>query len=68
MAKKKPSIELSHKKIVFILDQVEYKAILFKQEQMTIDCIIEQEDGKKKRINIPFAHIPKSVKKLLKPS
>ena len=67
MAKKKSAIELSDRDIHFILDLVSYKAILFKQEQMTVDCIKELEDGTKKSINLPFAHLPKNVKKLLKP-
>ena len=67
MAKKKPAVEFSAKNVLFVLDQVEYKVILFKEEQMTVDCIIEQDNGKKKSVNLPFAHLPKNIKQVLKP-
>lgn len=65
MAKKKLTIDISDQEILFELDNVEYKAILFKQQSMTVDCI-KFEEGTKKRINLPFAHLPKKIKALLK--
>ena len=69
MAKKKKSIELSDKKINFMIENVSYKAIRFYPSAMTIDVMVVDEDGIKKGMqNIPFAHIPKEIKKIIKPN
>ena len=69
MAKKKKSIELSNQKISFFIEKVSYKAIRFYPSAMTLDVMVTDEDGAKKGMqNIPFAHIPKEIKKIIKPN
>lgn len=69
MAKKKKSIELSSQKIVFELDKQTYKAIRYYPTQMTIDVMVEDENGVKMGMqNIPFAHVPREIKKIIKPN
>lgn len=69
MAKKKKSIELSDKKINFKIEKISYKAIRFYPSAMTIDVMVIDEDGEKKGMqNIPYAHIPKEIKKIIKPN
>ena len=69
MAKKKKSIELSSKKINFEIQKVHYKVIRFYPSAMTLDVMITEEDGTKKGMqNIPYAHAPKDIKKLIKPN
>lgn len=65
MAKKKKSVELSDKKITFMIEKVSYKAIRYYPSTMTLDVMVHDEDGIKVGVqNIPFAHIPKEIKKL----
>lgn len=69
MAKKKKSIELSDKKIEFKIEKISYKVIRFYPATMTLDVMVHDEDGVKVGMqNIPFAHVPKEIKKLIKPN
>jgi hypothetical protein len=68
MAKKKKNIELSNKNIEFTENGIRYELIRFKPESMTLD-VIRYENGKKiDEFNLPFAHIPKAIKKMIKPN
>ena len=67
--KKKKSIELSDKKINFVIEKVSYKVIRYYPTAMTIDAMVVDADGNKLGMqSIPFAHIPKEFKKLIKPN
>ncbi len=66
MAKKKKSIELSDKKISFEMQKTLYKVIRFFPSQMTLDVMVFEEGEKIGMRNIPFAHIPKEIKKIIK--
>jgi len=67
--KKKKSIELSDKKINFMIQKVSYKAIRYYPTAMSLDVMVTDEDGTKLGMqNIPFAHIPKEIKKIIKPN
>ncbi|MEA2099016.1 MAG: hypothetical protein U9P72_02700 [Campylobacterota bacterium] len=69
MAKKKKSIELTNKKISFKRENVSYKVIRFYPTAMSLDVMVEDDDGTKGGMqNIPYAHAPKDVKKLIKPN
>ncbi|OHD97137.1 MAG: hypothetical protein A3E21_00080 [Sulfurimonas sp. RIFCSPHIGHO2_12_FULL_36_9] len=68
MAKEKKSIELSDKKISFNLERVSYNVIRFFPTKMTVDVMVF-EDGIKDGVKtIPFAHLPKEIKKIIKPN
>jgi hypothetical protein len=64
--KKKKSIELSDKKISFNIETNSYKVIRFYPSLMTLDVMVFEDGVKKGMDNIPFAHIPKEIKKLIK--
>ena len=66
---KKKSVELSDKKITFTREKVTYKVIRYYPTAMSLDVMVTEEDGTKLGMqNIPFAHIPKEIKKLVKPN
>lgn len=67
MAKKKKSIDLSGRELFFTIEQEEFLATRFYPSNMTVDvaCVV---DGKKSGIkNLPFAHLPKTIKQQIKP-
>ena len=67
--KKKKSIELSDKKIKFMVEKLSYKAIRYYPTAMSLDVMEFDKDGKKVGMrNIPFAHVPKDIKKIIKPN
>lgn len=67
--KKKKSIELSDQKIKFNIEKRFFKVIRYYPTAMNVDVMEFTEDGKKVgMINLAFAHIPKDVKKQVKPN
>jgi len=68
MAKKKKSIDLRNKNLEFSENGICYKLLRFKAENMTIDVIRYEGDKKLDEYNIPFAHLPKAMKKIIKPT
>lgn len=67
--KKKKSIELSDKKIKFTIEKISYKVIRYYPTAMSLDVMVTDENGEKLGMqNIPFAHVPKDIKKLVKPN
>ncbi len=69
MAKKKKSVELSDKKIKFAIEKLSYKAIRYYPTAMSLDVMTFAENGEKLGMrNIPFAHVPKDIKKIIKPN
>ena len=67
--KKKKSIELSDQKIKFNVEKMSYKAIRYYPTAMSLDVMAFDENGEKIGMqNIPFAHVPKEIKKLIKPN
>jgi len=64
--KKKPCVNLSAKNIVFDQDDLMKKVILFDPNKMTVNLSV-REDGKNNIIEtLPYAHLPKAIKKLVK--
>lgn len=69
MAKKKKSIELAASNISFILEKESYKVIRYYPSAMTLDVIAYDENGVKiGPKKMPFAYIPKEIKKIIKPT
>ena len=67
--KKKKSVELSDQKIKFNVEKMSYKAIRYYPTAMSLDVMAFDENGEKIGMqNIPFAHVPKEIKKLIKPN
>jgi len=64
--KKKACINLSEKNIFFEQEGVKKKVILFDPNKMSVELSV-REEGKQRVVQIlPFAHLPKSIKKLIK--
>ena len=67
--KKKKSIELSDKKINFTKEKISYKVLRYYPTAMTLDVMVTDENGEKQGMQtLAFAHIPKEIKKLIKPN
>ena len=68
MAKKKRSVEFSDRDIRCKIDDIEYKIIRFYPSRMTVDVKSIDKSAEKGQRNIPFAHLPKATKQLIKPN
>jgi hypothetical protein len=66
MAKKKPSISLIKDKLVFIEKGITYKLIHFKSSDMTIEVQRYENETFIDNFTLPFAHLPKKLKKIIK--
>ena len=66
MAKKKPTLDFSNENIVFKLKEQKIKVLSLNQDSMNVEVIIV-ENEKKKVSKMAFAHLPKEIKKLLRP-
>lgn len=68
MAKDKKSIDLLEKKISFMMERDLYKVIRFYPIKMTLDVMV-YEGGMQAGIKtLPFAHLPREIKKIIKPN
>ena len=67
MAKKKKVINLSEQDISYIEDERDIKIISFNPNTMEVDVSITVEGEKKRVMKLPFAHLPKEIKKLVRP-
>lgn len=66
MAKKKPVLNFSSKNMTFSEKERHFKVISFNQEHMTVLCTVTVE-GEKSKIDLPFAHLPREIKSLVRP-
>jgi hypothetical protein len=65
---KSKNIELKEQNLEFLQEGVLYKLKLFRPASMTVDVSV-YEDGKFiKNDSIAFAHLPKNLKRILKPN
>jgi len=68
VAKKKKSIELSQYNLSFVEKSITYRLIRFKPENMTVDVVRYEGEKRVDSFNIPFAHLPRELKRKVKPS
>jgi len=68
MAKEKKSIELYERKISFKLENTSYEVIRFYPTKMTVDVMVFENGIKEGVKTLPFAHLPKEIKKIIKPN
>lgn len=68
MAKSKKSIELINSKISFAIERNLYNVIRFFPTKMTVDVMVFEDGAKEGVKTIPFAHLPKEIKKIIKPN
>ncbi|SFV52139.1 hypothetical protein MNB_SM-7-1216 [hydrothermal vent metagenome] len=67
MAKKKKSIDLREKKVLFEMENEEFMLERFYPSNMSVD-VVKLIDGKRAGVtNLPFAHLPKKIKQYIKP-
>jgi hypothetical protein len=66
MAKKKPTLDFSNDNITFKNKEQIVKVLSLNLNSMNIE-VIEIEDDKKKVRKMPFAQLPKEIKKVLRP-
>ncbi len=68
MAKEKKSIDLSAFHISYVVQKSIFTLLRFHPAKMTVDLIV-YENGTKEEIKMfPFAHLPKEIKKRVKPN
>ena len=67
MAKKKKILNLSDQKISYIEKEREIRVISFNPNTMEVDVSISEKGEKKRVMKLPFAHLPKEIKKLVRP-
>lgn len=66
--KKQKSIELSDKKINFMIETTRYSLIRFYPSNMSVDIIqVTNKEANEGIQNMAFAHLPKKIKQLIKP-
>ncbi len=68
MAKKKQSIDLSSKELSFSEKDREYKLLCFYPDKMIVDVMVYENSKKIGLDELPFAHLPKKLKKIIKPN
>jgi len=66
MGKKKVTLDFSNDNISFKLKEQTIKILSLNQESMNVEVIIT-ENEKKKVSKMAFAHLPKEIKKMLRP-
>ena len=68
MAKnKKKVINLSEQNISFVEKEREMKIISFNPNSMEVEVTVTEEGEKKKVMKLPLGHLPKEIKKLVRP-
>ena len=67
MAKRKQTIDLSSQNITYETEKGRVKVIRFNPNSKSVDINLYIEGEKVRTLAIAFAHLPKHVKKLLKP-
>lgn len=68
MAKSKKSVELSEKGITFEIKKISYRVIRFYPSQMVVDVMVVDNGVKLGMQTFPYAHMPKEIKKIIKPN
>ena len=66
MAIKKASLDFSTQNISFKKNDETIKILSLNLNNMNVEILLE-EGGKKKVRKMPFAHLPKEIKKVLRP-
>ena len=67
MAKKKHIIDLKAKNLTFDLERLNYHVQNYDPNTMTVNVIVFENNIKQGSQELPFAHLPKKIKKLINP-
>jgi hypothetical protein len=66
MAKKKKTVDFSNQNIIFISKEETIKVLSLNLNSMDVEVLIVYNE--KKRVQkMPFAHLPKEIKKIIRP-
>jgi len=68
LAKRKAIMDLSSKNIEFFLERTLYKALNFNPNSMSLEVKIFEDGVEVGQQSMSFAHIPKEIKKIVKPN
>ncbi|MGB7402191.1 MAG: hypothetical protein WA916_06405 [Arcobacter sp.] len=68
MAKKKEIIDFRNKNITYTIECVQYKVLLLNKANMNVELSCFENEKFTQNKTIPFAHLPKSIKSLIKPN
>jgi len=66
MGKRKQTLDVSSQNITFKIKEQSFKVLSLNFNSMDIE-VIEYEETRKKVTKMPFAQLPKEIKKLLRP-
>jgi len=66
MAKKKQTLDFTNDNIIFKIKEQTVKVLSLNLNSMDVEVIVT-EDKKKKVRKMPFAQLPKEIKKVLRP-
>jgi len=66
MAKKKQTLDFTNDNITFNIKEQSVKVLTLNLNNMNVEVIVT-EDEKKKVRKMPFAQLPKEIKKVLRP-
>jgi hypothetical protein len=68
MARKKPTIDLLAKNITFSQNDQHFQVLSLNLNSMSVEVIETLGEDKKKKVRkMPFGHLPKEIKKLIRP-
>ena len=67
MAKKKQVINLSEQNISYKEDERDIRVVALNPNTMEVDVSITVEGEKKRVMKLPFAHLPREIKKVVRP-
>lgn len=68
MAKKKEIIDFRNKNINFTSEGETCQVLFLKKANMTVELTCYEKEKSKYNKTIPFAHLPKAIKSLIKPN
>jgi hypothetical protein len=67
MGKKKKTIDLLDRKIIFLEKKELFRVLSLNLNSMDVEVSISVEGEKKRVKKMPFAHLPKPIKKMVRP-
>lgn len=67
MAKKKQVINLIEQNISYTEDERNIRVVALNPNTMEVDVSITVEGEKKRVMKLPFAHLPREIKKVVRP-
>jgi hypothetical protein len=68
MAKKKEIIDFRNKNITYTLEGVKYKVLFLNKANMNVELSCYENEKLTQNKTLPFAHLPKAIKSLVKPN